>query len=101
MWFHGGMTKRVESHVYQHANVPAMQDSRQTRSSSKNSEQMRTNATSQVRLHGGMSKRVESHVYQVTNVTAQQSTWRMRSKHMGTDATPQVRLWCCLDMTWH
>ncbi len=68
MWFHGGMSKRVESHVYQHANVPAMQDSRQTRSSSKNSEQMGTNATSQVRLRGGMSKRVESRLWFVLYV---------------------------------
>ena len=99
MWFHGGMSKRVESHVYQVKKVTAMQEGRSMRSHSNTSEPMGTDASSQVRLHSGMSKRVKSHVYQVTNDTAMQdnsSSLSQTSGHMGKDATPTVRLWCCL-----
>jgi hypothetical protein len=57
-------------------------------------------------FHGGMSKRVESHVYQVNKVTAMQGRRHMRShsnlkEPMVTNATPLVRLWCCLDVICH
>ena len=52
MWFHGGMSKRVESHVYQDTNVTPKEGSRQTRSHSKTPghEQVETHATLAVRL---------------------------------------------------